>query len=140
MSRAAAHSPDENGDMALSDVSTVELTVWLHEHCDPVDDDFDFAVHLRAELAARGGEADGEEVRKWLEKRLAQREQWGSRFPTRDGGFARTAPCACGAQTHQVRHGYTAGGSLWKGHVCACSGWQCNECGRIIDRAGLCCR
>lgn len=116
----------------------MELTVWLHERCEEPDDDF--TGSLAAEIAHRGGEAPPAEVRTWLEKRLGERERHGRRWPAHELDFARTAPCGCGGLTNQLKHGYTAAGGLWKGHVCACRGWQCSDCGRIIARQSKCCR
>jgi hypothetical protein len=124
--------------MSLRDIPLVELTVWLHEDCEQPDDRF--AASIAAEIAHHGGEAPPADVRAWLAKRLAERERSGHRSPTDDTEVARTAACGCGAHTTQLRHGYTASGGLWKGHACACRGWQCNECGRISERHGECCR
>jgi hypothetical protein len=124
--------------VSLENVPLVDLTVWLHEMCEKPDGKF--AVSLAAEIATRGGEAAPSEVRAWLEKRLAERERSGSRYPTHENDFARTAPCGCGGRTNQLRHGYTSAGGLWKGHACTCRAWQCSECGRIIGRQRDCCR
>ncbi|MCA9678482.1 MAG: hypothetical protein H6708_17400 [Kofleriaceae bacterium] len=124
--------------MSLADVPLVDLTVWLHERCEQPTDEF--AASLAAEIAARGGEAPASEVRAWLEKRLAERERSGRRHATDGHDFARTAPCGCGRATNQLRHGFTSTGGMWKGHACACRGWQCSECGRIVSRQGSCCR
>ena len=57
------------------------------------------------------------------------------------GAFKRTAVCAaCGKKTAQTRHGYTADGELWKGHVCECGGWCCQSCGAVLGKARQCCR
>ena len=124
--------------VSLDDVPLVDLTVWLHERCEQPDDAF--GASLAAEIATRGGEAPPAEVRAWVEKRLAERERSGSRYPTHENEFARTAPCSCGRQTRQLKHGYTATGGLWKSHACTCRGWQCSECGRITGRQDECCR
>jgi hypothetical protein len=56
-------------------------------------------------------------------------------------GIKRTAVCgACGATTVQARHGYTAEGALWKGHVCECGGWHCQSCQAVTEKKGPCCR
>src|SRR5262249_11217391 len=118
--------------VSLESVPLVDLTVWLHESCEQPDDEF--AVSLAAEIATRGGEAPPSEVRAWLEKRLAQRERSGGRWPTHESNFARTAPCGCGGRTSQLRHGYTSAGGLGKGHRAGWSGRQGDEGGRSIGR------
>jgi hypothetical protein len=56
-------------------------------------------------------------------------------------GIKRVAVCgACGTKTIQTRHGYTAEGRLWKGHVCECRGWHCQSCQTVMDQAAPCCR
>jgi hypothetical protein len=117
----------------------VELTVWLHEH-NGLDDEF--SKSLKAEIVVRGGPSDPDLVREWLGRRAALRD---GEPKTPDASadtaagqsqpWSRVAPCLCGGETKQLLHGYTERGALWKGHVCACSGWQCSECGRILDRA-----
>jgi hypothetical protein len=54
-------------------------------------------------------------------------------------GWRRTAPCKwCGRPTIQTVHGYTIDGMLWKGRVCRCRGWQCNECHLLNQPAATC--
>lgn len=124
-------------EMSLSELSLVELTLLAREPRDENDDEF--AAEVREELASRGGEAP-EQVRVWLRARLDARERAGARHPTQELGFARVSRCACGAETRQLRHGFTETGALWNGHRCACRGWECTECGRLLEVSGSCCK
>lgn len=55
--------------------------------------------------------------------------------------YRREAACQnCQQHTAQYRHGYTAEGTLWKGHECLCQGWQCGECGALNEAQAVCCR
>jgi hypothetical protein len=126
------------------DVDIVELTVWYHEHSGISDA---FGKHLKKEIAARGGPADAALVRDWLRRRAADREgsvallgEPVNILPDQLQRWARVTHCECGSDTKQLLHGYTESGRLWKGHVCACHGWQCSECGRILERKSECCR
>jgi len=127
--------------MSLSNVSLVDLTVWSNERCEEAGE---YAESLREEVARRGGPAPANEVKEWLAKRLAIRETNARDAPRyahlEDVPFLRVEPCPCGARTQQLLHGFTATGRLWKGHVCECGGWQCSECGRILNRRSMCCR
>jgi hypothetical protein len=56
-------------------------------------------------------------------------------------GIKRWSVCpACGTRTMQLLHGYTAEGSLWKGHVCLCRGWHCQSCDAVAGKKAPCCR
>jgi hypothetical protein len=128
----------------LADVDIVALTVWHHEHSGLPDP---FATALAKEVARRGGPADVALVRDWLRKQAADREARaaarGEPIGPRPGHaqrWVRVADCACGGKTRQVLHGFTDFGRLWKGHACKCRGWQCCDCGRILDRQSECCR
>ena len=58
----------------------------------------------------------------------------------RGRGWKRSAACAgCGRRTAQLLHGYAPDGRLWKGHVCACGGWECSACGHLNEPLGACC-
>jgi hypothetical protein len=60
------------------------------------------------------------------------------RMPTRRW---REVDCPhCQRKTLQWRHGYDAEGRLWKGHECACQGWECMTCNRLLEQKNGCCR
>lgn len=128
----------------LADVDIVELTAWYRERSDPSDT---FTKSLAKEIARRGGPADADRLREWLRKQAADREAaaaaCGEPIGPRPGHaqrWVRIADCDCGGKTRQVLHGFTDFGRLWKGHECRCRGWQCCDCGRIVDRRFDCCR
>lgn len=123
--------------MSLEDVSLVELTIWDHQY-EGLEDDA-FRDEIRAEIRRRGGPADPAAVRESIQRRDAERAA-GADKRGPDAIWSRTMVCGCGDETQQLRHGYTREGMLWKGHVCRCDGWQCVDCGRLLDRSGDCCR
>jgi hypothetical protein len=123
----------------------IELTIALNalEVDEPEDqDDVEERKMMREELIRRGGPASAEAVRTWLAESFAERErqviEWGA--TKTDDDWRRTAPCLCRNETVQLLHGTTSNGYLWKGHLCACRGWECTECGRVIDKQTDCCR
>ena len=119
----------------------VELTVWCREQEGLADD---FGRYLAEQLSAAGGVAEPQLVREWLTARAQAREESASNAPStsagQPNGWLRVARCNCAHETRQLLHGYTESGRLWKGHVCMCGGFQCCECGRILERVSECCR
>lgn len=128
----------------LADIDIVELTVWYHEHSDPSGK---LTKAMAKELARRGGPADAVRVQEWLRQRAVGREEAAATRgepigppPGHAQRWVRLAGCGCGGKTRQLLHGFTDFGRLWKGHACKCCGWQCCDCGRIVDRRFPCCR
>lgn len=133
-------------------LNCLQLTHWGNEMESEIelgpeeldDDEKSFITGYRLAVELLGGPPSREELRDYLESKREQRDANASYdnepFAPGDPSWIRHADCRCGVETEQWLHGCTSNGHLWKGHLCTCQGFECSECGRLLDVKGWCCK